>query len=137
MAARIGTVNLLIALPRAPEDLSAHFMSLLARLHLATAPALAMLFDLENAHDAEIIFQGLGSLRQVPTYLFIDSDAVAALGRESVKSAPCEVREAPGGGLLVISRADPWARRSGQELRRGKAVEHHFGISREKPLVLG
>jgi len=126
---------MLCALPRPAQTLDSYFLSLLDYLQGGSLPALGMMFDLEAKHDAEVIFQGLRGLEQVPPYLFLDSAAVEVLGREKVISAPCKVLDAPG-GILLISRPDPWARRIGDELRRARAVEQHLGISTSAPLVL-
>jgi hypothetical protein len=133
---RKSEVAILIALPRPDEALHRYILDLLGRLATCKLPTLGMMFDLNAKHDAEVIFQGLSGLIQVPPYLFVSARAVEAIGRERVKSVPCTVQIAPGDGLLLISRPDPWIRRIGNELRRARAVEQHLGISPKEPLVL-
>jgi hypothetical protein len=133
---RKSEVVMLVALPRPTEPLHRYSLKLLECLRTAHQPAIGMLFDLDSKHDAEVIFQGLRGLYQVPPYLFFDSAAVDAVGRDRIESAPCIVLEAPGGGVLLVSRPDPWARRIGDELWRARAVEQHLGVSKRTPLIL-
>jgi len=133
---RKAEIVMLIALPHPPVALDTYFKRLLEHLQPDFLPAVGMMFDLDAGHDAEVIFQGLRGLHQVPPYFYLDAAAVNVVGREKLQTAPATVLDMPGGGLLLVSRPDPWARRIGDELRRARAVEQHLGISVQTPLVL-
>ena len=133
---RKSEIVMMLALPRPVEPLDRYYGKLLQALQPDRLPAIGMMFDLDASHDAEVIFQGLRGLNQVPPYLSLDGAAVDKAGRDRLKSAPCTVEETPGDGLLLVTRPDPWARRIGDELRRARAVDQHLGVSPQTPLVL-
>lgn len=126
-----------LALPRPSRPLPSYLLDLIRHFHSAPSPAIAMLFDLGNTDDGNLVFQGLHSLMQAPPYLYLDAAAVSRLGgHPNVREVVCEVIDGPQGGLLLITRSDPWQSPTVDERARSSAVEHHLGMGPGAALVL-
>jgi len=125
-----------IAVPRPSEPLPESFFRLLHTLLDVHPPALGMLVDLNSRLDAEVVMQGLGGIAQVSPLLYLDALAVeAAGGADRLRAAPCDVINAPGGGLLLIVRPDPWAQMTADDTKRVKAVQHYLRMSPNRPVA--
>lgn len=103
--------------------------------HSTVAPALGMAFD-PASDDSELVMDGLHALRRLAPAVFLDAEAVRRLGGEEwVMSAPCPVREEPGGLLLDIrplgchDRSDPC-------MAGARRVADHLGVSAATPVTL-
>jgi hypothetical protein len=115
-----------------PDEL----LRLLHALESSVCPALGMAYD-ANSPDAEMIMQGIHGLKGIPPCLYLDArSAACAGGIERLRRAPCETRNAPCGGILLVIRPLPWGPPSPEEQNLIIAVRNYLGITPDKPFVL-
>jgi hypothetical protein len=132
---REGRISISIQLPVPNIAIADRYLDLLERLPTSNRPELGLLFDFtgEVAFDQE----GLRRLRHVPPILHLGPRAVETLGgHDKLRRAPCEVRDAAGGGLLLIAWPDPLKRPTTDDEARMAGVATFLGISEETPLSL-
>jgi len=123
-----------IALPWSGGDPQSSLLDLIERLQDIVPVALGMLFDAYSP-EAEVILQGLGGLRDLPALLYLDSAAAAALGEpERLRRAPCPVIDAPGNGVLLVIRENPWGNPTPEQRARTRSVAIYLGITPGNPL---
>jgi len=82
-----------------------------------------------------VVMQGMAGLMQIPPLLYLDCEAAEVAGGAAfLRGAPCTAVDVTG-GLVLISRPDPFQPRRA-ELARAQAVQEYLGVSRDNPLVL-
>ncbi len=132
---RGGRISIAMQLPELERPADG-YLDLLARLAETNRPELGLLFDYGDV-DVPFDQEGLRRLRYVPPILHVGPRAVLKLGGpERLRAAPCDVREAAGGGLLLVVRPNPLSRPTSEETARARAVAEFLGISEDHPLAL-
>lgn len=135
---RGGWIKLDLQVPLRANSAADLYLALLAALPATCRPAMAML---TSAADPSVIFglQGLQGLEDLPPLLHLDRRALAQIrgGADAARATPCQLRDAPDGGLLFVVRPDPFRRPSQDDELRAREVAAYLGIGGEAhPLVL-
>jgi hypothetical protein len=133
---RDGRISIGIQIPVPTIAIADHYLDLIARMPSSNRPELGLLF---NYGEVEPLFeqQGLRRLAQIAPILHLGPHAVETLGGDlRLRQAPCEVRDAPGNGLLLIVRPYPFPKPNKADRARMAAVAAFLGMSEETPLVL-
>ena len=133
---RDGRVSPAIQIPVPNTSIALRYLDLIARLPASNRPELGLVFN-HGDGDATFDEEGLWRLRFIPPVLHLGPRAVEKLGGAShLRQAPCEVRDAPGSGLVFVVRPYPFNKATTDEVARTAAVASLLGIEEDTPLVL-